>query len=95
MPKARIGRSAAALWRLFRGEEQNAASSTAVGRGRSRSTPRWLPPGLLRDNDGGHLAWPLGVRFAQRISAFDNVYAKYVGFNIDELTKQQHRSGVC
>ena len=47
MPKARIGRSAAALWRLFRREEQNAASSTAVGRGRSRSTPRWLSPGLL------------------------------------------------
>ena len=49
MPKARIGRSAAALWRLFRfrAEEQNAASSTAVGRGRSRSTPRWLTPGLF------------------------------------------------
>jgi hypothetical protein len=48
MSKARIGRPAAALWRLCRfREEQNAASSTAVGRGRSRSTPRWLSPGLL------------------------------------------------
>ena len=51
----------------------------------------WPP----RDNDGGHFAWPLGVRLARCISAFDNVYAKYVGFSIDELSKQHHRAGVC
>ena len=50
----------------------------------------WPP----RDNDGD-LAWPLGVRLAQRISAFDNVSPKHVGFSIDELSKQHHRAGVC
>ena len=48
MQKA-LGRTAASRMRLIRSraEEQKAASSTAVGRGRSRPRTRWLTPGLF------------------------------------------------
>ncbi len=51
-----------------------------------------------RDRDGGHLAWPLGMRLAERISAFDNIYPKHAGLDVNDRTEQrdQHdRCGFC